>query len=139
MLLGLRGGAMGETCGIAILLGFLYLVLRRVIYFETPLICIATVFLFSLFVYGSPTAALYQVLSGGLLLGSVFMITDYSSSPITRVGKMIFSFGCGAITFLIRYFGSYPEGISFAILFMNILSPYIEKWTRRCPFGGEIK
>lgn len=139
MLLGLRGGALGESCGVAILIGFIYLVYKRVIYYDTSLICIATVFVLSLIAYDSFSVALYQVLSGGLLISAVFMITDYSSTPITRYGRMIFSFGCGVITFLIRYFGSYPEGISFAILFMNILTPFIERWTEKHPFGGEIK
>ena len=139
MLLGLRGGAIGETCALALIIGFVYLVVRKVIYFETPLIYVATVFVLSLIADNSFSLAAYQVLSGGLLLGAVFMITDYSTTPITRSGKMIFAFGCGLITFLIRYFGSYPEGVSFAILIMNILSPYIEKWTRKRPFGGEIK
>ena len=139
MLLGLRGGAIGETCALALVIGFIYLVVRKVIYFETPLIYVATVFVLSLIADNSFSIAAYQVLSGGLILGAVFMITDYSTTPVTRSGKMIFAFGCGLITFLIRYFGSYPEGVSFAILIMNILSPYIEKWTRKRPFGGEIK
>ena len=139
MFLGMRGGAIGETCAIALIVGFIYLVVRKVIYFETPLVYVATVFLLSLIAYNDFSMALYQVLSGGLLLGAIFMITDYSTTPITRSGKMIFAFGCGLITFLIRYFGSYPEGVSFAILIMNILSPYIEIWTRNRPFGGEIK
>ena len=139
MLLGLRGGAIGETCAVAIALGFVYVVVRRVIYFETPIIYVATVFVLSLIAYNSFTIALYQVLAGSLLIGAVFMITDYSSTPITRDGKMIFAFGCGIITFMIRYFGTYPEGVSFAILIMNVLSPFIEKWTVRRPFGGEIK
>lgn len=138
MLLGLRGGAIGESCAVAIALGFVYLVVRRVIYPETPLICIATVFVLSLIAYGSFSVALYQVLSGGLLISSVFMITDYSSTPITREGRMVFAFGCGVITFMIRYFGSYPEGVSFAILFMNLLTPCIERLTEKRPFGGEI-
>ena len=139
MFLGLRGGALGETCAIAMILGFVYLVVRKVIYFETPIIYVATVFVLSLIAYNSFSMALYQVLAGGLLIGAVFMITDYSTTPITRGGKMIFAFGCGLITFMIRYFGSYPEGVSFAILIMNILSPYIEKWTSQRPFGGESK
>lgn len=139
MFLGLRGGALGETCAIAMILGFVYLVVRKVIYFETPIIYVATVFVLSLIAYNSFSMALYQVLAGGLLIGAVFMITDYSTTPITRGGKMIFAFGCGLITFMIRYFGSYPEGVSFAILIMNILSPYIEKWTAQRPFGGETK
>ncbi len=139
MLLGLRGGAIGETAMIAILLGFVYLVARRVIHFETPLIMIATVFVLSLIVDKSATVALYQVMSGGLVFGAVFMATDYVTTPITRTGKMIFAFGCGLITFLIRYFGNYPEGVSFSILFMNILSPYIEGWTRPRAFGKRGK
>lgn len=135
MLLGLRGGALGETCIIAILLGFAYLVARKVIHFETPLIMIATVFVLSLIVGGDVELALYQVLSGGLVFGAVFMITDYSTTPITRTGKMIFALGAGLITFLIRQYGGYPEGVSFAILFMNILSPYIEGWTKPKALG----
>ena len=137
MFLGLRGGALGETCIAALLIGFVYLVVRKVIHFETPLIFIATVFVLSLIVDNSFTIALYQVLSGGLVLGAVFMATDYVTTPITRTGKMIFAVGCGLITFLIRSFGNYPEGVSFAILFMNILSPYIEKWTAKRPLGGK--
>ena len=77
------------------------------------------------------------ILSGGLVFASVFMITDYVTTPITRTGKMVFAFGCGLITFLIRFYGTYPEGVSFSILFMNILSPYIEKWTHKSAFGGK--
>lgn len=139
MLLGLRGGAIGESCIIAILIGFAYLVIRKVIHFETPLIMIATVFVLSLIVDKSLTTALYQVMAGGLVFGAVFMATDYVTSPITRSGKMIFAFGCGLITFLIRYFGQYPEGVSFSILLMNILSPYIENWTAPKAFGKRGK
>lgn len=136
MLLGLHGGAIGETCSAALIVGFIYLVLRGVIKFETPLILVATVFVLSLIVENDATVALYQMLSGGLLLGAIFMATDYVTTPITRSGRMIFAFGCGVITFLIRYFGNYPEGLSFAILFMNILSPYIESWTKKAALGG---
>ena len=137
MFLGIRAGAIGEVCGAAILVGFIYLVARRVIHFETPLIYVLTVFVLALIITNDPTIALYHVLAGGLLFASVFMITDYVSTPITRAGKMIFAFGCGIITVLIRFFGTYPEGVSFAILFMNILSPYIEKWTAKSPLGGK--
>ena len=136
MFLGLRGGAIGETCGLALVLGFIYLVARKVIHIETPLIFVGTVFLLSLAYEGDLLFATYHILSGGLLIGAIFMATDYVTTPITRSGKMIFAFGCGLITFLIRYFGGYPEGVSFAILFMNILSPYIEKWTKKIPLGG---
>ena len=130
MLLGTRGGSIGESCIIALVIGFIYLVIRKVINFEVPLIMIATVFLLSFIVSGDVNMALYQVLAGGLVFGAVFMATDYVTTPITRVGKMIFAFGAGLITFLIRFYGNYPEGVSFAILFMNILSPYIEGWTK---------
>ena len=137
MFLGFRGGAIGEACIAAILVGFVYLIVRRVIHFETPLIFVATVFVLSLIVDNSFTVATYQILAGGLVFSAVFMATDYVSTPITRPGKMLFAVGCGLITFLIRYFGNYPEGVSFSLLFMNILSPYIEKWTAPRAFGGK--
>jgi electron transport complex protein RnfD len=135
MLLGNRGGAIGETCAIALILGGIYLVVRKVISWHTPVIFIATVFVLSLIIKQDITLALYEVLGGGLLIGAIFMATDYSTTPINKLGKMVFAFGCGLITVLIRFWGSYPEGVSFAILLMNILSPYIEKWCTFKPFG----
>lgn len=135
MFLGKRGGAIGEACILALVIGFIYLVVRRIIHFETPLIFIGTVYVLSLAITSDPLVALYQILGGGLFLAAIFMATDYVTTPITRVGKMIFAFGCGLITVLIRFFGNYPEGVSFAILIMNILSPYIDKWTQPRPFG----
>ena len=111
--------------------------MRRVIKFEVPLIYIGTVLILSLIGEGSFYVAFADVLSGGLMLGAIFMATDYVTSPITRTGRMIFAFGCGLLTFLIRFYGSYPEGVSFAILIMNILSPYIERWTLKRPLGGK--
>lgn len=137
MFLGLRGGAIGEVCAPALLLGFVYLVVRRTIHFETPLIFIGTVFLGALILTNDITLALYHVLAGGLLIGAIFMATDYVTTPINRTGRMIFAFGCGLITVLIRFFGNYPEGVSFAILIMNILSPYIEGWTAKKALGGK--
>lgn len=137
MFLGMRGGAIGETCTLALIVGFIYLVVRRVIHFETPLILVGTVFALTLIVENSFYLAIAGILSGGLVLGAVFMATDYVTTPITRTGKMIFAFGCGIITFLIRNYGSYPEGVSFAILVMNILSPYIERWTQKKALGGK--
>jgi electron transport complex protein RnfD len=128
------GGAMGEGCKIAILLGLAYLLVRRVITPVIPVVMVGTVALFSLLV-GENVGV--QILSGGLMFAAVFMATDYVTTPITRSGKMIFAFGCGLITFLIRKFGGYPEGVSFSILLMNILSPYIEKWTAKTPLGGK--
>lgn len=137
MFLGFKGGAIGEVSIAAILIGFIYLVARKVIHFETPLVFVATVFVLALIVDNSLISAVYQVLAGGLVFGAVFMATDYVTTPITRSGKMVFAFGCGLITFLIRYFGNYPEGVSFSILLMNILSPYIEKWTAPKALGGK--
>lgn len=142
MLIGNRGGAIGESCAIALLLGFLYLLIRKVISFETPVIYIATVFVLSFALspdaglLPSLTFALYQVLGGGLLIGAIFMATDYVTTPINKVGKIIFALGCGVITVLIRLFGSYPEGVSYAILIMNILTPYLEKIGVQKPIGG---
>ncbi|MBQ3016198.1 MAG: RnfABCDGE type electron transport complex subunit D [Clostridia bacterium] len=137
MFLGNRSGSIGETCAIALILGFVYLVIRRVISWHTPVIFVATVFVLSVLITNDPTVALYEVLSGGLLIGAIFMATDYVTTPINKYGKMIFALGCGLITVLIRFWGSYPEGVSFAILIMNILSPYIEKLCTRIPFGKE--
>lgn len=137
LFLGLHGGAIGETCTVALLVGYIYLVVRRVIKPEVPAIFIGTVFLLSVIISGSWADGLYHILTGSVFIGAIFMATDYVTTPITRVGKMIFAFGCGLITVLIRFFGSYPEGVSFAILIMNILSPYIEKWTAKIPLGGK--
>ena len=136
LLLGLRGGAIGETCAIALLVGFAYLLIRRVITWHIPVAFVGSVFVFTLFMEGFDVmTSLSLVLSGGLLLGAIFMATDYVTSPSSMWGKVIFGVGAGLITFLIRYFGTYPEGVSFAILFMNILTPYIDVWTRRRVFG----
>ena len=135
MFLGNRGGAIGETCAIAILLGGIYLIARKVIRWHTPVIFIGTVFVLSFLIKQDLTLALYEVLGGGLLLAAFFMATDYSTTPINKYGKMVFAFGCGVITVLIRFWGAYPEGVSFAILLMNILSPYIEKLCTPKPFG----
>ena len=133
---GYYGGAIGETCAAALLVGGIYLLVRRVITWHNPTAFIATVFVFSFFMEGNdPVKALSMVLCGGVLIGAIFMATDYVTSPPTPWGKVIFGIGCGLLTCLIRYFGSYPEGVSFAILFMNILTPFISKWTRHKVFG----
>lgn len=136
MFLGNIGGAIGETSALAILIGFVYLLIRRVINWQTPVVFVGTVFVLSLIIKQDLTYALYQVLGGGLLLGAVFMATDYSTTPINKAGKIVFALGCGILTVLIRGADAYPEGVSFAILFMNILSPYIERLTKKRPFGG---
>ena len=138
LFLGTHGGAIGETCAIALIWGFLYLLISRVITWHIPVTFVGSVFVFSLLMEGfDVTRALALTLSGGLLIGAIFMATDYVTSPVTPWGKVIFGVGCGLITFLIRYFGSYPEGVSFAILLMNILTPYIDQLTAHKVFGGK--
>ncbi|MBO5682726.1 MAG: RnfABCDGE type electron transport complex subunit D [Clostridia bacterium] len=138
LFLGTTGGAIGETCAVALLIGFVYLLVRRVISWHIPVSVVGTVFALSFCIHGfDAMTALSLVLSGGLLLGAIFMATDYVTSPATAWGKVIFGLGIGALTVLIREFGSYPEGVSFAILFMNILTPYIEQWTAHRVFGGK--
>lgn len=138
LLIGDIGGAIGETCKIALLAGGIYLLIRRVITWHIPVITIASVFVFTFLLNGFDFMnALYWVISGGLIIGAFFMATDYVTSPSTAKGKVIFAIGVGLITVLIRIYGSYPEGVSFAILMMNILHPYIEKFSRRKLFGGK--
>ena len=136
MFLGNRGGAIGETCVIALLLGLVYLLVRKIIGWHIPVVYVATVFILSLVIKQDLTVALYEVMGGGLLIGAIFMATDYVTSPSGRTGKMIFALGCGVITILIRFWGSYPEGVSFAILFMNILTPYLDQIHVIKPLGG---
>ena len=136
MFIGTYGGAIGETCTAALLLGFIYLLVRKVIRWHILVVFIGTVFVCSLIASGDVEYALYQILGGGLFLGAIFMATDYVTCPITTKGKVVFALGCGLITFIIRYFCAYPEGVSFSILAMNILTPYIEKWTAKKPLGG---
>ena len=132
MFLGKTGGCLGETCALALLIGGIYLVARRVISPIIPLVYIAVVFVFSAILGLDPVA---QILSGGLFLGAIFMATDYVTSPLTNKGKVIYAIGCGIITVMIRTFGSLPEGVSFSIILMNILVPHIERLTTPKPFG----
>ena len=136
MFLGLHGGAIGETCALALLVGFAYLLWRKVIRWHIPVIFTATVFVLYLVFTGDVEMALYQVLAGGLLIGAIFMATDYVTSPVNTRGRIVFAIGCGIITFVVRYWCAYPEGVSFSILCMNILTPYIEKLTAKEPLGG---
>lgn len=136
MLLGLHGGTIGETCIIALVIGWIYLSMRGVIKWYVPLSYILTVFVLYLVKSASPVFALYEILSGGLFLGAIFMATDYVTTPLTNKGKVIFSVAAGIITFIIRAFMSLPEGVSFSILIMNIFTPFIEKLTAPVPLGG---
>lgn len=131
--------AIGEACKLALIVGGIYLIIRRVITWHIPVITISTVFVMTLLLNGFDFInALSWIFSGGLILGAFFMATDYVTSPSTTMGKIVFAIGIGLITILIRFYSTdYPEGISYAILMMNILCPYIEKFTRRRLFGGK--
>jgi len=134
------GGCIGETSAAALILGALYLLFRGVITPEIPLTYIGTVAVFT-WVFGGDSLftgdALYHILSGGLILGAFFMATDYSTSPMTIKGRAIMGLGCGLLTSLIRLYASYPEGVSFAIILMNIAVPLIDRYTVPKSFGGE--
>ncbi|MBQ2966277.1 MAG: RnfABCDGE type electron transport complex subunit D [Bacteroidales bacterium] len=133
------GGSAGELSAIALIVGFIYLLARRVIKPYITLSIIATVAIFSgIFWAINPaeyTDPVFNILTGGLLLGSIFMATDYVTSPMSNVGGIIFGVGIGIITMLIRYFGAYPEGVSFAILIMNSVVPLINKWCHAKKYG----
>ena len=133
------GGSAGELSAIALILGFVYLLARRVIRPYITLSIIATVAVFSgIFWAINPaeyTDPLFNILTGGLLLGSIFMATDYVTSPMSNMGGVVFGVGIGIITMLIRYFGAYPEGVSFAILIMNSVVPLINKWFHAKKYG----
>ncbi len=138
MLIGNRGGCLGEVCAIALILGGLYLVVKKVISPAIPLSFIGTVGVFMAIKSGFDMEfTAYQLLSGGLLLGAIFMATDYTTSPINLKGKIVYGIGCGLVASLIRCFGNLPEGVSFAIVLMNILVPHIENLTAPKPFGTE--
>ena len=132
LLLGNHGGVLGETCAITLLIGGIYLIWTKVISPTIPVTYLATVAVFSLLCGYDP---IYQLLSGGLILGAFFMATDYVTSPTTEKGKLVFGIGLGVITCLIRFFGTMNEGVSFAILLMNLLVPYIEVLTRQDLLG----
>ena len=133
LLFGNAGGCIGETCAVALLIGAAYLLIRRVITWHIPVSFLATVFIFAFFKGGVPPV--FHVLSGGAILGACFMATDYVTSPITAKGKLVFGVGCGLLTMCIRSGGGYPEGVSFAILIMNAVTPLINRFTQPKPFG----
>ena len=136
MLLGVRGGCLGETAALALVIGGVYLIYKKVITATIPVTLIITIFVMSMITGLDP---FYMVVSGGTLLGAFFMATDYSTSPTRESGKVIFAIGIGVITVLIRAYGNYPEGMSFAILLMNIITPHINNSTIKVPFGGVTK
>ena len=135
LFMGVHGGVLGETCALAILLGLIYMVATKTISIAIPASYIGSMFIFYLISTGSLHGALVGILSGGLMFGAVFMATDYVTSPFTLKGKLIYGLCLGIVTFAIRQWGSYAEGVSFALLFMNLWVPFINDWTRQTPYG----
>ncbi len=137
--IGFKAGTIGEVSALALIIGFIYLLIRRIVSIKIPLAYILTFSVLTYF-FGKDSMnveyLVYQVLTGGLLLGAFFMATDYTTTPTTHNGMIIFGIGCGVLTFLIRRFGGYPEGVSFSILLMNIVSPLIERYTVPKSFGN---
>ncbi len=139
MLLGNVGGCIGETSALALVIGGLYLIARRVIDPRIPIVYIATVAVFT-WVAGPEGLftgnAIYHILAGGLMLGAFFMATDYATSPMSVSGKVVFALGCGVLTSVIRLWGGYPEGVSYSILLMNLVVPLIDRAFQPKRFGG---
>lgn len=133
MMFGLHAGALGETCIITLLAGYVFLLVMRVVDAWATVPFIATV---AVITGIAGQDAIYQVLSGGLALGAFYMATDYTTTPMTPKGKIIFGIGCGVITALVRLFAAAPEGVAFSILFMNMFTPLIDRYTRPQPAGG---
>jgi electron transport complex protein RnfD len=139
MFLGNVGGSLGETSALALIIGGLYLLIRKVISWEIPVIYIGTVALLSWilgpegFMTGDP---LFHILAGGLMIGAIFMATDYTTSPMTRKGAIIYAIGCGLLTIIFRLYTNMPEGVSYAILLMNTAVPLIDRHTKPKRFGG---
>lgn len=143
MLFGNMGGSLGEVSALAILLGGIYMLIRRIITWHIPVSYILTVFLFAGILYlADPSQFIdpfFHLLAGGLMLGAIFMATDMVTSPMSKTGMLVFGFGCGILTMLIRVWGAYPEGVSFAILIMNAFVPLINKGFKPARFGKEVK
>ena len=137
LMLGQCGGTIGETCAIALIIGGVYLLYKHVISWKIPVIYIATVaILFAVVGRQGVRLPLQEIMAGGVMLGGIFMATDYASSPVTPKGQIIFAVGAGLITYLIRTFGGYPEGVSYSILIMNCAVPLIERFTEPTIFGA---
>ncbi|MBQ9975576.1 MAG: RnfABCDGE type electron transport complex subunit D [Clostridia bacterium] len=143
LILGKTAGCIGEVSSLLLLAGGLYLLVRRIITWHIPVSFIATVAVLTLAFapdgVSNITFMLYELFSGGLILGAVFMATDYVTSPVTRGGRIIFGIGCGLMTVFIRFFGGYPEGVSFAILIMNLFVWYLDRAFKPTKFGGGRK
>jgi electron transport complex protein RnfD len=138
LLVGNISGSLGETCKVALLIGGLYLLIRGHITWHIPATMMGTVFLGSLLVTGHLNMALFHLLAGGLFIGAFFMATDMVTCPMTFPGHLLFGFGCGAITLLIRFKGGYPEGVCYSILIMNALVPLIDRFIVPRKFGTTL-
>jgi electron transport complex protein RnfD len=136
MFLGNTGGSMGEVCALALLIGGLFLIVMKIISPATPIAFLGTMVVISLLAGADP---IWQICAGGAMLGAFFMATDYATTPTTTMGKVIFGIGCGLITMIIRLYGSYPEGVSFSILIMNILTPHIDSFCEKRLYGNPKK
>lgn len=138
-LIGNIGGTIGETCAIALIIGGIYLLIKHVISWRIPVVYIVVVFILTSLMRGNGfLGGVYEIFCGGLMLGAIFMATDYVTSPISAKGQIIFAIGCGILTSLIRVYGGYPEGVSYSILIMNLAVPLIDRVTRPRIFG-EVK
>jgi electron transport complex protein RnfD len=143
LLFGKVGGCIGETSAVALLLGGIYLLVRKIINWRIPVFYIGSFAVFA-FIFGregflSGSNILFEILNGGLLLGAIFMATDYATSPITPNGKIVMGIGCGFLTVFIRFFGGYPEGVSYAIIIMNLFVPLIDKYIKPRVYGKRRK
>jgi electron transport complex protein RnfD len=143
LLIGNMGGSLGEVSAIALLIGLIYMLIRKIITWHIPVSILATVFIFTgILHWANPleyATPMLHILTGGLLLGAIFMATDYVTSPMSKMGMLIYGVGIGIITVLIRVFGAYPEGISFAILIMNAFTPLINTYIKPKRFGEKKK
>ena len=143
LFLGQMGGSLGEVSALALIIGFLWLLYKRIITWHIPTFMVATIFVFTGILWlADPTknaSPLFHILTGGIMLGAIYMATDLVTSPMTIAGMILYAIGIGLITVIIRVFGAYPEGVSFAILIMNAFVPLINKYIKPKRFGEEVK
>ncbi len=143
LFLGQMGGSLGEVSAVALLLGFAWLLYKKIITWHIPVFMVGTVYIFTGILWlidpSKNASPLFHILTGGILLGAIYMATDLVTSPMTKPGMILFAIGIGIITVVIRVFGAYPEGVSFAILIMNAFVPLINKYIKPARFGKEVK
>ena len=140
LLIGNVGGSIGETSAILLIIGGIYLIYRGVITYVIPTYYIGTVAILTFIFSGFDASMItYNIFAGGLMIGAFFMATDYTTSPVSHKGQIIYAVGCGLLTSVIRYYGGYPEGVSYSILFVNVMTPLIDKYTKTKVFGDVSK